>query len=46
MNLIDAVVFNTTTIFLNYSISKIVKEISEFEIASSAIIVTNNRYYI
>ena len=44
MNLTDAVVFNTTTTFLNYSVSKIVEEISEFETVSSASTVTNNRH--
>ena len=46
MNLTDAVVFNITTTFLDYSISEVVKEIGEFETASSTIIVTNNRHRI
>ena len=44
MNLTDAVVFNITTTFLNHSVSKIIEEIGEFETASSAITVTNNRH--
>jgi len=46
MNLIDIVVFNTTTTFLNYSISKIIEEISEFKTVSSTVTVTNNRHRI
>ena len=44
MNLTDAVVFNTTTTFLDYSVSEVVEEIGEFETASSTIAITNNRY--
>jgi len=46
INLIDTVMFNITAAFLNYSIPKVIKKISKFEIASSTIIVTNNRHYI
>jgi len=44
MNLADAVVFDTTATFLNHSVSKIVEEIGEFETASGAVAVTNNRH--
>ena len=46
MNLIDAVMFNITTIFLDYSVSKVIEEIGEFEMASSTITITNNRHRI
>jgi hypothetical protein len=47
MNFINTVMFNTSTTFLNYSISKGVDEISEIDSASSTIRgSTNSRYLI
>ena len=46
INLTDAVMFNTTATFLDYSISEVVEEISKFETASSTVMVTNNRHYV
>ena len=44
MNLADAVVFDTTAAFLNHGVSEVVEEIGEFETASGAVAVTNNRH--
>jgi uncharacterized membrane protein len=44
INLIDMVVFHITTILLNYSISKVIKEVGEFETSDSAITSTDSRH--
>ena len=44
MNLADAVVFDTTATFLDYSVSEVVEEIGEFETASGTVAITNNRH--
>ena len=46
MNLTDAVMFNITATFLDYSISEVIEEIGKFETASSTITITNNRHRI
>jgi hypothetical protein len=44
MNLIYAIMFYIVAIFLNYSVSKNVDKVSEFETSGSAIISTDSRY--
>jgi hypothetical protein len=44
MNLTHAVMFRTATAFLNYSVSKVVEEVGEFETSGSAVTSTDSRH--
>jgi uncharacterized membrane protein len=44
MNLIDTVMLYTTTTLLDHDVSKVVKEVGEFETSDSAITSTDSRH--
>ena len=44
MNLTHAVVFGTTTAFLDYDVSEVIDDVGEFEASGSAIARTDSRH--
>jgi hypothetical protein len=44
VNLIHAVMFHTAAAFLNYSVSKVIEEVGEFETSGSTVTSTDSRH--
>jgi hypothetical protein len=44
VDLTYTVMFHITATFLDYSVSKVIEEIGEFEASGSTVTVTNSRY--